>query len=213
MDNLDNTEEKYYIHVRRFFRIWARSFDATDIIVSGVRRKTTEITDVLPGYRILDVATGTGKQAFAYAGMGYDVTGIDLSENMLRVASRKNRYPDAKFVLADAISLPFPDAAFDIVCISYGLHEMPLSIREKTVKELARVTRPSGQVIIVDYALPDSTFGKYFFYCLAKIYESPYYPDFIHSDLSGLLFKAGVRIEKEYPVLFGATRIRKGKKI
>ena len=74
------------------------------------------------GSRILDVGTGTGKQAFAFAKKGYDVTGIDLSEAMLKVANKKNNYEDVKFTVADASNLPFKDSSFDVSGVSFALY-------------------------------------------------------------------------------------------
>jgi len=59
--------------------------------------------------KILDVATGTGGQAFAFAKRGYNVVGIDLSEDMVKVASSLNKYENLKFRVADAANLPFED--------------------------------------------------------------------------------------------------------
>ena len=82
------------------------------------------------------------------------VIGIDLSEAMLRVARRKNGLPNVTFQRADATALPFEDANFDAACVSFALHEMPATIRERVVREMARVTKVGGTVVVVDYALP-----------------------------------------------------------
>src|SRR4030042_2238358 len=102
---------------------------------SRVRDKVVNFTNVRNGSKILDVATGTGKQAFAFAKKGYDVIGIDLSEAMLKVANKKNKYENVKFEVADATNLPFEDNGFDVSCISFALHDMIPSIREKALKE------------------------------------------------------------------------------
>jgi len=83
--------EDYYAYIKEWFAKWAPVYDFTDVFVSGIRKKVLEFTDAHEGSRILDVGTGTGKQAFEYAKRGYDVVGIDLSEDMLNVANRKNR--------------------------------------------------------------------------------------------------------------------------
>ena len=141
-------EKEYYLLVKKVFRILAPIYDIGTIPISGVRDKTVDFTDAGKGSKILDVATGTGKQALAFAERGYDVTGIDLSEAMLKVASKKNKYEKAKFALADATNLPFKDSSFDVSCISFALHDMPLSIREKALKEMVRVTKPEGTKFI-----------------------------------------------------------------
>ncbi|MBI2486384.1 MAG: class I SAM-dependent methyltransferase [Deltaproteobacteria bacterium] len=167
-------------------------------------------TNARNGSRILDVGTGTGKQAFAFAKKGYDVIGIDLSEAMLEVANKKNKYENVKFEVADAINLPFVNNSFDVSCASFVLHNMPLTIREKALKEMVRVTKPKGMIVIIDYALPKNGVRRFLIYHFVKLYEGKYYLEFIKSDLEALLRKSGIEIKEELPVLLGAGRILKG---
>lgn len=162
------------------------------------------------GARVLDVATGTGKQAFAFAKKGYDVIGIDLTEAMLEVARKKNKYQNARFEVADATDLPFEDDTFDVASISLALHDMPRAIRQKVLKEMVRVTRPTGMLVIVDYDLPRNKIGRSLIYRLVSLYEGKYYQQFIESDFRGLLKEARIEVNKEVPALLGAVRILKG---
>ncbi len=210
MEGTADEEIEYYLLVKKVFRILAPFYDIGTIPISGLRDKTVDFTNAGISSKILDVATGTGKQAFAFAKRGYDVTGIDLSEAMLKVANKKNKYENAKFVQADATNLPFKDGSFDISCVSFALHDMPLTIRGKVLKEMVRVTKPKGIIIIVDYALPENRIGSFLIYHFVKIYEKEYYSKFIKSDLKELLRKSGIEIKEELPVLLGAARILKG---
>lgn len=203
-------EEEYYSYMKKWFSRWAPIYDVIAIPFSKVRDKVVDFTNARYGSRILDIATGTGKQAFAFAKKGYDIIGIDLSEDMLKVANKKNKYENAKFEVADATNIPFEDKYFDISCVSIALHEMPLSIREKVLKEMVRVTKPKGIIVIVDYALPKNKIGRYLIYHIVKSYESKYYPEFIKSDLEVLLRKSKIEIKDELPVFLGAMRILKG---
>jgi len=169
-------------------------------------------TDAGIGSKILDVATGTGKQAVAFARKGFDVIGVDLSEAMLKVAIDKNKYENARFEIADAVNLPFKDNSFDVSCVSFALHDMLSTVREKALKEMARVTKPEGMIIIVDYALPENRIRRFLIYHFIKSYEGKYYLEFIKSDLKSLLGKSGIEIKEELPVLLGAGRILKGRK-
>ena len=162
-------DEEYYSYIRKFFRRWAPIYDIVDLFISGVRDKVVDFTGARNGSRILDVATGTGKQAFAFAKKGYNVIGIDLSEDMLKVANKKNKYKNVKFEVADATNIPFEDKYFDVACMSFTLHDMPLSIRDKVLKETVRVTKPKGNIMIVDYALPKNKIGKYSIYCFVLL--------------------------------------------
>jgi demethylmenaquinone methyltransferase/2-methoxy-6-polyprenyl-1,4-benzoquinol methylase len=185
-------------------------YDFVTLPFSRVRDKVVNFTAERNGSKILDVATGTGKQAFAFAKKGYEVIGIDLSEAMLKVADKKNKYGNVKFEVADATDLPFEDNRFDVSCVSFGLHDMPLIIREKALREMVRVTKPKGMIVIVDYGLPENTFGKFLIYHFVNLYEGKYYSAFIKSDLEAFLEKTGIEIKEELPVLLGAGKILKG---
>ena len=175
-----------------------------------MRGRVVDFTNVKKGSRILDIGTGTGKQAFAFAEKGYDVTGIDLSEAMLKVANKKNRYKNVNFQVADATNLPFEDNSFDVSSVSFALHDMPLTIRERVLKEIVRVTKPAGMIVIVDYALPENKIGRFLIYRFVRLYEREYYSRFIKSDLEALLRKSGIEIKEELRVLLGAGRVLKG---
>ncbi len=210
-DHKITTEEKeYYSLVKKAFDILAPFYDIIVLPVSRVRDKVVNLTNARKGSNILDVATGTGKQAFAFAKRGYAVTGIDLSEAMLKVANKNNKYSNVKFEVADATNLPFEDNSFDVTCVSLALHDMPLTIREKVLTEMNRVTKLQGIIMIVDYALPENRIMRFLIYRFIKLYEGEYYSKFIKSDLKALLLKSGISIKEEHSVLFGTGRILKG---
>ncbi len=111
---LIDEKEEYYSLVKNVFKILAPFYDTVTMPFSRIRDKVVDFTNARNGSRILDVGTGTGKQAFAFAKKGYEVTGIDLSEAMLKVANKKNNYENVKFAVADASNLPFKDSSFDV---------------------------------------------------------------------------------------------------
>jgi len=160
----------------------------------------------------LDIATGTGGQVYAFLKKGYNAIGIDLSEAMIKIAKKKNRHLKANFLIADSKNLPFKDNSFDISSISFALHEMPLSIREKTLKEIVRVNNSNGLIIIVEFSLTKMIFGRFFINYFIKLFEGKFYSDFIKSDFYGLLRKNGIEIIEEIPIMSGAIKILKGKK-
>jgi len=203
-------DEEYYSYTKKFMSRWANIFGLGEIFISKLREKVVDFTNAKNASKILDVCTGAGGQAFAFAKRGYDVVGIDLSEDMIRVAKKKNKYKNLEFKVTDATNIPFDSNYFDISCISFGLHDMPLTIREKVLIEIVRITKPKGIIIIVDYALPRNKIGRYLIYHIVKSYETRYYPEFIKSDIEALLRKSGINIEKELQVLLGAGRILKG---
>lgn len=91
----------------------------------------------LTATRVLDVGTGTGVFAEAFAAAGLDVTGIDTNAELLAVAA--GYAPTAQFKGAPAEQIPFPDGAFDLVFLGHVLHEAddPLA----ALREAYRVTR------------------------------------------------------------------------
>lgn len=210
MEKITDDERMYYSLVQKAFKTLAPVYDIVALPLLRLRDTVVDFTGARNGSAILDVATGTGTQALAFASHGYAVTGIDLSEAMLQIAQKKNRYGNAKFEVGDATRLRFETNRFDVVCVSFALHDMPLTIREQALKEMVRAARLGGTIVIVDYALPENGLGRWLIYHLVRLYEGEYYRGFIHSDLKALLAKTGITITDELPVLLGAGRIWKG---
>lgn len=100
---------------------------------------------------VLDVATGSGDLARAIRRACPDsrIVGADFCRPMLDVA-RRNGLPE--LVEADGLNLPFADASFDAVTAAFGLRNM--ASWEKGLSEMARVLRPGGHVLILDFSLP-----------------------------------------------------------
>jgi len=202
--------EDYYSYNKSFFKRWVSLYDTLTAPVSRLRETVVDFTNAEKGARVLDVATGTGKQAFAFARRGYEVTAVDLSEDMLRVARKNNVYANIIFEAGDATALRFEDGSFDVVCISFGLHEMPAGVMKKAIDEIARVASQKGSIIVVDYTLPSNKIWRWFAYHIVKSYESKYYPEFIRYDLEILLRNAGIEIRDKKAVYGGMVTIFKG---
>jgi demethylmenaquinone methyltransferase/2-methoxy-6-polyprenyl-1,4-benzoquinol methylase len=208
--HITTDEEKYYSLSETVFKALAPFYDIIASPLSKERGKVVDFASAARGSKVLDVATGTGGQALAFAKRGYETVGIDLSEAMLQIASWKNRYANARFEAADATHLPFEDDVFDVSTISFALHDMPTTIREKVLKEMVRVTKPDGTIVIVDYALPKNTIGRFLVYRLVSLYEGEYYRTFIKSDLQALFKRAGIEVQEEFPILLGSGRMLRG---
>jgi len=116
------------------------------------RRATTTALDVGPGDRVLDVAAGTGTSSIAIAKTGADVVACDISTGMRAVAQQ--RFPDLEYVVADALDLPFADQSFAAVTMSFGLRNVPDPAA--CLRELLRVTRPGGRLVICEFSTPTS---------------------------------------------------------
>jgi len=202
----------YDAYIKKHFSVLAPFYDLIELLLFRLRKKVIMLAKPGKGAKVLDVATGTGSQAFAFAKTGCKVTGIDLSEDMLNIARKKNKYPDVRFRIADASSLPFKDQSFDICCISLGLHEMPPAVMRKTLAEMARVTKVNGSLMVTDYSLPENSIGRKIVYAICNLYESKYYPEFIKTNMKSLPEKSGFRIEKQLSIFRGAGIILNGVK-
>lgn len=105
---------------------------------------------------ILDVATGTGDLAFELRRQApaATITGLDFSENMLKLARVKESKAAAGigFVQGDAMELPFPDASFDLLTIAYGLRN--LADPDRGMREFRRVLRPGGRLVVLEFPPP-----------------------------------------------------------
>jgi SAM-dependent methyltransferase len=98
-----------------------------------------------PGAELLDVGCGTGHWTRFFAGLGYQVHGVDLSGEMIAVAEAHDA-PICTFAVADAAYLPFPDARFDVVAAMAVLEFVPDAAA--VIREMARCTRGGGSILI-----------------------------------------------------------------
>jgi demethylmenaquinone methyltransferase / 2-methoxy-6-polyprenyl-1,4-benzoquinol methylase len=133
----------------------AKRYDLTNSVLSfgrdrAWRRATRAALDPGPGERVLDLAAGTGVSTVELARSGAHAVGVDLSVGMLD-AGRRTR-PGLPLLAGDALALPFRDAAFDAVTISFGLRNV-VDV-DGALRELARVTRPGGRMVVCEFSSP-----------------------------------------------------------
>ena len=116
----------------------------------GWRRRTIAAIAPRPGEQVLDLAAGTGTSSAPFAEAGAAVFPTDISMGMLRVG--KKQQPGLHFVAGDALQLPYGDASFDAVTISYGLRNVEHTT--SALREMLRVTKPGGRVVIAEFSTP-----------------------------------------------------------
>ncbi len=105
-----------------------------------------ELVDPQPGESVLDIGTGSGSLALRAAHGGAVVTGIDIGEDGIRRARARAREEglEVRFEVGDAQSLPYADAAFDVVLSAFGV--IFAADHRRAARELARVCRPGGRL-------------------------------------------------------------------
>jgi demethylmenaquinone methyltransferase/2-methoxy-6-polyprenyl-1,4-benzoquinol methylase len=114
------------------------------------RRAVAEAVDARSGERVLDLAAGTGSSSLPFAAAGAQVVAADFSMGMLRVG--KKARPGLALLAGDALRLPFADASFDAVTISFGLRNV--SDVDAALAEMARVTKPGGRLVVCEFSHP-----------------------------------------------------------
>jgi ubiquinone/menaquinone biosynthesis C-methylase UbiE len=99
---------------------------------------------------VIEVGCGACTQAVGLARLGIFVTAVDISDRMFPVFTR--RLPDTlRYFRADGTALPFPDDRFELALASMTLHEMPPEKRVPVLTEMARVVKPGGRLLIMDF--------------------------------------------------------------
>lgn len=132
-------------------------FVATRGRESAFRHKVIDLARLKPGESVLDVGCGTGTLAIAAkrrVGRDGKVFGIDASPEMIARAGKKARKTglEIDFRNESIEALPFPDGQFDAVLNTVMLHHLPRKVREAGIREIRRVLKPGGRVLIVDFA-------------------------------------------------------------
>ncbi|HUR33659.1 MAG TPA: ubiquinone/menaquinone biosynthesis methyltransferase [Vicinamibacterales bacterium] len=155
-----STPEGKRTYVRRLFATIADRYDLITVVLSygqdrAWKRRLVRMAGPRRGARVLDLATGTGDIGYLLHDAGAHVVGLDLTLRMIQLAraKRANRARPA-FLAGDMSALPFAPATFDLVTTGYGLRNVPdlaLSLRE-----IARVLKPGGQLLSLDFDRPAS---------------------------------------------------------
>lgn len=142
------------------FHSVASKYDVMNDLMSGGlhhvwKMFTIAQAAVRPGYKVLDIAGGTGDLAKAFArqaGPTGEVWLTDINESMLRVG--RDRLLDAGVLtptaLCDAEHIPFPNAYFDVVTVAFGLRNM--THKDRALAEMRRVVKPGGKVMVLEFS-------------------------------------------------------------
>lgn len=142
-----------------FHSVAARYDIMNDFMSAGLHRVWKAFTvaqaGIRPGFRVLDIAGGTGdlSKVFArQAGPGGEVWLTDINESMLRVGRDRllNIGIQTLTLLCDAEKLPFPDNYFDCVSVAFGLRNM--THKDAALAEMRRVLKPGGKLLVLEFS-------------------------------------------------------------
>ncbi len=129
------------------------------------RKFAVERSGLGPGGSAIDVATGTGKLAIELAkvvGPNGKIVGVDFCREMLDIAEEKCRGLCIELAEGNAQKLPYPDNEFDLATIGFALRNV--EDIEKTLQEMARVVKPGGKVISLEFTQPDNVLLRRLYY-------------------------------------------------
>jgi phosphatidylethanolamine/phosphatidyl-N-methylethanolamine N-methyltransferase len=131
-------------------------------ILQPGRERAVRTIQSKPGLRVLELGIGTGLTAPLYSS-DWSVVGVDLSSAMLMQARKRIAelgLESVQLVHADGARLPFDDESFDVVLVPYVMSVVPDPIG--VARELRRVCRPSGQIILLNHFLSQDSLGAKF---------------------------------------------------
>ena len=142
---------------------------------SAWRRETVKASGVDLRSKVLDVCTGTGELALAYAdkiGAEGFVIASDFCFEMLVIGDekveRKKRGAGTSFLAADTLILPFLDDTFDVVSVGFGIRNV--SDLQMGIREMVRVAAPGGRVVILEFTQPvNPLFRSLYYFYFTKI--------------------------------------------
>ncbi|HEY81888.1 MAG TPA: class I SAM-dependent methyltransferase [Dehalococcoidia bacterium] len=182
-----------------------------------LRRKFVDFAAPKRGEQMLDVCSGTGTLASVIAervGGDGKVIGVDLSLGMIRVAQKKVKSSVTRFQSANSESLPFPSSIFHSAFISFGLHEMPESARQNTLREIHRTLKPGGYLFVLDYHLPRGGVARFIIKALVRLLEEDFtYKMLLEESLTVEVKQAGFVIERRELISAGAIQMIRARKI
>ena len=137
------------LRTQRLFNRSVPAFWLLDLGLLPRYRQVLEQLDLPAELTVLDVGTGSGCMALAFAELGHAVTGVDFAERLLRRARR--RVPAATFLHLDLADLPrIESGSHDVLALAHVLHGLDPELRRFTLAEARRIAR--RWVVVVDYA-------------------------------------------------------------
>lgn len=212
-------------NICKLFDSIASKYDLLNTLLSfGIdnswRKKVLKLITNKKNIRILDLATGTGDLAILLARQlqpKRKITGIDNSRKMIEIginkAKKYNLSELIEFKVGDIQQLDFKDSTFDVVTIAFGIRNV--ANPKKTIKEIFRVLKPGGRLIILEFSIPSNKLFR-FVYLFYFRFIMPYvgglisgnYHAYKYLNLSVENFDSSILSKmKKIPISFGIATI------
>jgi ubiquinone/menaquinone biosynthesis C-methylase UbiE len=172
------------------YKFLSRFYDLFDLIflLGGKGNPRLGLLDAIGNtpQRILDVCVGTATSSILVASHNAKnhILGIDISDDMLAVARRKiaqKKLANLEVQNMSATAMQFADNSFDVVMVSFALHEFKRELRGEILLEVSRVLKPGGVFCVVDFARQSGRLNQVFMKAWAII-EPPCFADFLSMD-------------------------------
>jgi demethylmenaquinone methyltransferase/2-methoxy-6-polyprenyl-1,4-benzoquinol methylase len=207
----DYYRERYVRWYRWFSRIYDPFVRVFLFLVNGgfggerrLRQQVIDLMELRQGDKVIDICSGTGTLSIMLgrqmSGSG-EVVGIEISDDQVRAAKRKNAPGNVSFVRGDAQRIAYPDSYFDKAVIFGALHEMPREARSNVLAEAFRILRPGGRMALLEHNRPERRWLASFYALLERANpEYATYRDLLERGLVNEVTLAGFRILKAYSV-------------
>lgn len=188
-----HTGEVYFMGEEIWEKVWAKNLITSDYSLKYLDFMQ-EIERTLPEKsRILEAGCGTG-QTLSLLSYRHETTGLDISSAALRLACQNC----GNAALGSIFNIPFRDDSFDLVYNSGVIEHFPEPTNVSAIREMARVTKPSGRIIVI---VPNTLClwymaGKYIA-VMMKNFEFGYEEDYTPNRLKNAAAQAGLTLERE----------------
>jgi demethylmenaquinone methyltransferase / 2-methoxy-6-polyprenyl-1,4-benzoquinol methylase len=201
----------YETHIRIKFKFLAWSYNLFDFafLIDSRRNPRTTLAAMMPNepLEILDLCVGTANSAIAVAQQNdkNHIVGIDISPDMIGVARKKIErlgLDNIGLMRGNAKAIGFENQRFDVVMISFGLHEMDFELMTEILREMARVLKYSGKLIILDYAHESIKWLNVVFKAYLGIFETRHTGKFLAYKWEVILGELGLRVTNTKRCLF-----------
>jgi ubiquinone/menaquinone biosynthesis C-methylase UbiE len=165
-----------------------------------VLARVVELAGAGPGWRALDIGTGTGHTALAIAPHVAHVVATDITPEMLAEGERlraERGVDNVEFAIADVHHLPYPDGSFDLVTCRRAAHHF--SDINLALREMARVLKVGGRLVIDDRSVPESDFVDEMMNRLDTYHDASHVRQYRPSEWRAMLAGAGFEVETLEP--------------